>query len=130
LSGRSQFLPVFANGVQVSDEKDIDRIKRLADAAGEAVEALYDLAYKIDNASDSVAAKAWKKVFRHTYFDDVTESKSAGLETKSALGGTVASVASPAIAALGIAEKSRRAEAAVQAIRETGRDTKPWGGSS
>ncbi|WP_205961472.1 hypothetical protein, partial [Paracoccus endophyticus] len=37
LSNRSKHSPVYANGIQVSDEKDVDRIGRLIDQAKESV---------------------------------------------------------------------------------------------
>ena len=116
LSNRSQSLPVLANGGQVSGEKDKDRIKRLKDAAIDAVEALDAL--QNANVTDADARKAWKKVFRHSFFDE--QSTKAALETKSA-------VSAPSII-VGISpeEKLRRAQAAAAQAAGSGAQTRPW----
>lgn len=67
LSNRSMFSPVYANGTQISDDKDTDRIKRLIGTARESVSELGSLAY--GRVSQTDARKAWKKVFRHSYFN-------------------------------------------------------------
>ena len=88
ISFRSKYGPVYANGVQVSDDKDTDRIGRLIDEAKAAVEALDKL--DDDNATESDACKCWKTVFRHSFFDDAAEgtakSASLAIEEKSAVG--------------------------------------------
>lgn len=85
LSNRSKYSPVYANGWQVSDDKDVDRIQRLIDEAKAAVEHLDDL--DGDDVTAKDARKAWRKVFRHSFFDEPETAANAlaGLETKSAL---------------------------------------------
>lgn len=75
ISTRSELLPVFANGVQVSGEKDKDRLRRLKDAAKEAVDALADLNGSGQSVTEEGARKAWKKVFRHSFFDSDAAKK-------------------------------------------------------
>lgn len=111
LSRRSEYQTVIANGIEVSDQKDIDRLARLIDVAGEAVDALEPLARDDEGLTDEDAKKAWKKVFRHSFFNKA--------KTKAA-----AMVAG--LATLSAEEKLGRAEAAVAEIRETGRGAKPW----
>jgi len=131
LSLRSKYTPVYANGVQVSDDKDTDRIGRLIDQAKDSVKELDKL--DADDTTDSDANKIWKTVFRHSFFDDVSKnaanSSSAPFETKSALGGTALAapfLASKAAAALTDNEKQSRMEAAVSARKESGSGGKPW----
>lgn len=124
LKNRSEHLPVYANGVEVSDAKDVDRIKRLRDAASDAVDALADLVDDEDNVTADRARKAWKKVFRHSFFDSDTaksclETKAAGVDEKARL-------AAPAILALTEEERLQRAEAAVREVEARGPQSKPW----
>lgn len=131
LSTRSEYSPVFANGVMVSDDKDIDRIRRMVEEANSAVEALDKISDDQEDVTDTDARKAWKKVFRHSFFDqEVAETASAKMEYKSALGtgglAAPAIISSSAVADLSAEEKARRAEAAVQSIRGSARDSKPW----
>lgn len=126
ISYRSQYTPVYANGVQVSDDKDSDRISRLITEAKDAVAELDKL-----NASDteeSDARKAWKKVFRHSFFDEVAKEAASSLVQKSSLGlGIGASlVASQSAAALAESERYARLDAAVSARNESGGGGKPW----
>lgn len=118
LKDRSPELPVYANGIQVSDAKDRDRIQRLRDAASNAVEALRVLAENEENVTHEDALKAWKKVFRHSFFE---EAKTEALETKAA-----ASVAGPGSLAISEEEQMRRAEEAVREAQKRGPQSKPW----
>lgn len=131
LSQRSKYTPVFANGVQASDDKDTDRIGRLIDQAKDSVKELDKL--DADDITDLDANKIWKTVFRHSFFDDAStnaaNSSSAPLETKSALGGAGLAapfLASKAAAALSDSEKQSRMESAVNARKESGSGGKPW----
>jgi hypothetical protein len=121
LSMRSEYGPVIANGTIVSGEKDVARIKRLREHAAEAVSALDKLEKEENSVSDEDVRKAWKKVFRHSYFDsDKAKAALAALSTKSA-------VAAPAIIS-GLSQDARlaRAEAAAEKVRSTNTTTKPW----
>ncbi len=131
LSNRSKFSTVYANGIQVSDDKDIDRIGRLIDQAKESVKELDKL--DAEDATDTDANKVWKTVFRHSFFEEETKEAangaSAPLEKKNAL--RAAGLASPfldsqAAAALSDNEKRSRMEAAVSARKESGSGGKPW----
>ncbi|MCP3055057.1 cyclic GMP-AMP synthase DncV-like nucleotidyltransferase [Aurantimonas marianensis] len=131
ISCRSKYSPVYANGVQVSDDKDIDRIDRLIVEAKTSLEELDKL--DDDDATESDARKAWKKVFRHSFFDAVVKETAnsvfAPLEKKSVLGGlglAAPFVASQAAAALSDGERAERMESAVRARNESGGGGKPW----
>lgn len=131
LSNRSKHSPVYANGIQVSDDKDTDRIGRLIDQAKESVRELDKL--DADDATDADANKVWKTVFRHSFFEEDTRSAAnstfAPFEKKSVLGaaGLAAPfLASQAAAALSDSEKVTRMEAAVSARKESGSGGKPW----
>jgi Cyclic GMP-AMP synthase DncV-like, nucleotidyltransferase domain len=88
ISNRSKHSSVYANGVQVSDEKDVDRIARLIEEASASVRELDKL--DTDNTTESDARKAWKKVFRHSFFDEAVSEAASALEKKSVLGGGLA----------------------------------------
>jgi hypothetical protein len=130
ISYRSKYSPVYANGVQVSDEKDTDRIGRLIEEAKASVVELGKLDSGNTTASD--AGKAWKKVFRHSFFDEVEEAANSAfvpLEKKSALAGMVVAapfVASQTAAALSEGERAERMESAIRARKERGGGGKPW----
>lgn len=131
LSNRSKYSPVYANGIQVSDEKDRDRIGRLIDQANASVKELDKL--DADDTTDTNANKVWKAVFRHSFFEEETteaaNSASVPFEKKSALGaaGLAAPfLASQTAAALTDSEKRSRMEAAVSARKESGSGGKPW----
>ena len=130
ISNRSKYSPVYANGVQVTDDKDTDRIGRLIDEAKSSVEELDKL--DGDDTTESDAGKAWKKVFRHSFFDEIVEkaaNSALALSRKtSALGIGLATAILPsqAVAALPEAERTERMEAAVRARAESGRGGKPW----
>lgn len=130
ISTRSKHAPVFANGQQISDEKDVDRIGRLIDEALKSVEELDKL--NAQDITDVDAKKAWKKVFHHSFFDATTkgviESFAVAPEKKSVFGTSLAApfLASEAVAKLSDTEKVDRMEAAVSARRESGEASKPW----
>jgi hypothetical protein len=119
---------VYANGVQVSDAKDVDRIKRLVDEAKEAVQHLDAL--DRDDATSANARKAWWKVFRHSYFEDtVANSAAAAFETKSTSGATALAtpiLASSVAAALTETERAERLKAAAEDRRAAGTGERPW----
>lgn len=128
LAQRSEYAPVYANGSQVSDDKDIDRIRRLIAAAKEAVEALDKLEGDVSVAD---AYKAWKKVFRHSFFQEAEAKASAfaGLETKSSLGGlglAAPALASTVAAALADTERADRLRAAAEVRKQSGGGEAPW----
>ncbi|CAO4147732.1 hypothetical protein LPLAFNJD_LOCUS2518 [Methylorubrum aminovorans] len=131
LSYRSKYSPVYANGIQISDDKDTDRVGRLIEEAKEAVRELDAL--NAPDATDADARKAWKKVFRHSFFDDEVKeaidgasalAQNVGLVAAAAIAAPV--IASQAAAALSSQERSERMEAAVRARRESGGGGKPW----
>lgn len=131
LSNRSKHSPVYANNIQVSDDKDTDRIGRLIDQAKASVKELDKL--DADDVTDADANKIWNTVFRHRFFEadtkDAAKSASAVFENKSALGaaGLAAPfLASQAAAALSDSERQSRLEAAVSARTESGSGSKPW----
>ena len=130
ISFRSKHAPVYANGVQVSDDKDTDRIGRLIDEAKASVEELDKL--DDDGLTDSDAARAWRTVFRHSFFDhtakQATDSASAAMDKTFAAGAGLAalSLASQAVAELSDAEKAERMEAAVSSRRDCGLGDKAW----
>ena len=124
LSNRWKYSPVYANGVQVSDDKDVDRIQRLIDEAKAAVEHLDALDGEDVTAKD--ARKAWKKVFRHSFFEEpeMATNAFAGLETKSALSAPALSLG--AIAGLTQEVRAERMQSAVDARLSQGGGAKPW----
>lgn len=131
LSKRSRHSLVYANGIQVSDDKDTDRIGRLIDQAKDAVRELDKL--DAGEVTDEDANKVWKSVFRHSFFEvdvnDTTNSASSTSARKSMLGTTGLAgpfLASQAAAALSESEKRMRMEAAVSARKESGSGGKPW----
>lgn len=129
LSQRSKYAPVYANGIQVSDDKDVDRIGRLIDQAKSSLETLDALD---DDADDDKKARgAWRKAFKHRFFAEPVkdEAKAAvALETKSAVGAGLAApfLASAAAAALSDAERVERMESAVKSRQSSGEGGKPW----
>lgn len=130
LSARSQYEIAWANGVQVSDAKDVERIRRLIEQAGASVQDLDHL--EASDVTESDARKAWKKVFCHSYFDELVEEAVTGSSTASdqlfaASAGLAAPfIASQAAAALSSQERSARLDAAVNVRRESGGGSKPW----
>lgn len=127
ISYRSKYSPVYANGVQVSDDKDAERIGRLIEQAKAAVEELDRV--DVDTATESDVRKAWKKVFRHSFFDENANNASVPLETKSALAGAGLAapyLASQAAAALSDDERMDQMESAIRARERSGGGSKPW----
>jgi hypothetical protein len=130
LSYRSKYSPVYANGVQVSDDKDTDRIGRLIEEAKASLGELDKL--DADGTTESDARKAWRKVFRHSFFDEVVSEAASAfgpLEKKSALGGVGLAapfIASQAAAALSASERAERMDSAVRVRMESGGGSKPW----
>ena len=124
LSYRWKHSPVIANGCQISDDKDPDRIERAIDEANAALDHLDTL--DREDASEKDALKAWKKVFRHSFFDETATSTNAlaGLEAKSALGSPALSLG--ALAGLTQEAKAERMQSAVDARIAQGGGSKPW----
>lgn len=116
LSLRSKYSPVFANGTQISDDKDTDRIQRLIDSAKDAVSVLDGL--NDDDCDDEGANKAWKKVFQHSFFEAAGVAKSTNASASAAT----------LIAGLGIssAVSEERLNASVTETRDRGGGSKPW----
>ncbi|MBK8197627.1 MAG: hypothetical protein IPK75_04590 [Acidobacteria bacterium] len=76
ISQRSSLSPVYANGVKISDDNDVVRLERFIEDAKKMLEHLDGL--DADDVDDSSARWAWKKVFRHSYFEEPKkETKSA-----------------------------------------------------
>nr|WP_306263981.1 hypothetical protein [Pararhizobium sp. IMCC3301] len=127
IANRSKHDAVYANGIQVSDEKDIDRAGRLITEAAASVNELDQL--DAHEATETDARKAWKKVFLHSAFNNGVKEAFASLEKSSAVGGGAALatpfIASEAVAALSDAERVERMEASVTARKESG-GGKPW----
>jgi len=126
LARRSKHSLVFANGVQISDEKDVDRIGRLIEQAADAVRALDGLDAVGATAKDG--RRAWRGLFRHSSFDEpaeATNALAAALETKS-VGLAAPALASSTVAALAASDRDARLHAAVEARQNTGGGAKPW----
>jgi len=130
ISRRTKGCPVRANGVQVSDNKDTDRISRLIDEAKACVEGLDKLSFPDTTAAN--AHEAWKMVFRHSFFDEADASDtscSARLEKKSmavAIGLASPALTSEAAAALSTTERANRLRAVAEAKKEAGGGEAPW----
>ena len=130
ISLRPIYSPVFANGVQVSDDKDRDRIGRLIEAAKSVLNDLDDLDRGDATAKD--ARNAWHRTFHHSFFDEPLQEASdlaLVLAAKPALGSGLASpiLASGAAASLSQAERSARMESAVRERQSSsGHSSKPW----
>ena len=113
LSSRNAQLSVYADGIQISSESDVDRIERFRAKAQELVELLRPLESAPYDHDEETARALWKKVFRHSYFNPV-ETKANKAEAPGF----------PAIlTGLTAAMVAERAEAAVQ---ETNAPTAPW----
>ncbi|WP_162935772.1 cyclic GMP-AMP synthase DncV-like nucleotidyltransferase [Tsuneonella amylolytica] len=111
ISLRSKYSAVFANGIQISDQKDADRIQRLIDSAKDAVSHLDGL--EDDVPDEEVARKAWKKVFQHSFFNE-TEFKSAAL------------AASGAAFGISAGEQKAHALSAASSMKNEGIASKPY----
>lgn len=113
---RSPLLPVYADGIQISRDKDEARLKRLQEKAAALAEELADLEENPSDHDDESAKKRWKKVFRHSYF--------APVETKAAARASAAIIGIPA------SEQMARAKSAAAALESSGLASKPWGPAS
>jgi hypothetical protein len=116
IGARSHVLPVYADGVQISRDKDEARLKRLQEKAAALADELADLENKPSDHDDESARKIWKKVFRHSFF--------APVETKSAAKATAA------IIGISASEQMARAKSAATALQSAGLASKPWGPAS
>lgn len=114
LGSRYSALPVYADGIVISNESDADRIERFCSKAKELADLLDSLSTSPNEHDDQSARKLWKKVFRHSFFDPV-ETKAA--QAKASSGGQGAF-------GLAAATFTERAAAAVQS---TTAPTKPYG---
>jgi len=111
LRDRWEHSPVLANGTVISGEGDPARIKRLRDAAKDAVESLAPLIDEEGEMTEDRARKRWKRVFSHSFFDTDTAQKSL-------------SVAAPAIIR-NLAQEERLARATAK-VAEVPQQTQPW----
>ncbi len=101
---------MWANGVIVSGDRDVDRVRRLADAAKDAVAALAAIG---DNTTPAEARKAWKKVFRHSFFDEANASIALRAPEVKAAGLAAPALLSSAIAGMAQSERAERLQSAV-----------------
>ncbi len=131
ISCRDEYSPVYANGVDISDDKDTARIRRLIETAEDSVFELEQLEY--EGNTQASACEAWNKVFHHSYFDNFAVSESfdasAGFGTYTPTLGQKRAAA-PTVAgqnsALTSQEKITRLESVVNPRRQSGAGTKPW----
>ena len=126
VANRSEYAAVYANGVCISDDKDVARLERLKNAASDAVEALDRL--DGDDCDDQTAAKAWKKVFRHSYFDEIQKSEGSTSQRAEESANETELTAAGLLAGLGLSEKETdsRGMKAVEEIEVKGSSSKPW----
>lgn len=117
IQDRSEYSPIVANGTVISDDKDIERLKRLGDAAHDAVSSLGLLAADDSEMTDEKARKAWKRVFSHSFFDSETAQKSIRESQLMATPGVV----------LGLSPEERLSRARAKAD-EVSDETRPWRG--
>ncbi len=117
LALRDPHAPVLANGSRVSGNKDPERIERLRVAAAEAVKALSGVRRGYD-VTDEQIRKAWKAVFKHSYFDSALKEEKKSFDYSSGV--------APGLIGLSDQERLRRAEAATQAVESRGAQSKPW----
>lgn len=110
---RYSALPVYADGLVISSNKDVDRIERFCTKAKELADVLEPLERRPNEYDDASARALWKKVFRHSFFNPV-ETKSAKAE--GAAGG---------IGAFGLAAATFT-ERAAAAVQSTTTPSKPW----
>lgn len=114
LGSRYAALPVYADGIVISSEADVERIQRFCDKAKELAEVLEPLTTRPNDFDDEKARELWKKVFRHSFFNPV-ETKSAQAEKSSA-----------GVGGLGLAA-SVFADRAAAAVESTAYPSKPYG---
>jgi len=113
IGNRSHLLPVHADGIQISRDKDGARMKRLQEKATALAAELADLDENSSGHDDESARKIWRKVFRHSFFDPEEETA----KSDSSFAGK---------GGLGLAS-SIFAERAAAAVRSTPTVSKPWG---
>jgi len=121
IGDRSHLLPVYADGILISREKDTIRLQRLQEKAVALADTIKDLVDRETDHDDESARKVWKKVFRHSFFDPVEVKGSTG--TRKLVGAAAPTGAAAFLIGLAAEEAQARAEAAV---RETQAPTKPW----
>ncbi|NBC32282.1 MAG: hypothetical protein GVY13_06350 [Alphaproteobacteria bacterium] len=130
LSHRSKNQLIMANGSVVGRKKDVERIGRLIEAAEKAVDDLDPLTKDDDSITGEDAQKAWKMVFRHSFFDKSAKSGQPAPQNSATIAGSGKSADTLAslVGGLSAEEKLRRAEAAATEIRYSGRGARPWSG--
>ena len=121
IGSRSHLLPVYADGILISREKDLPRLQRLQERAAELAQILSELETNESEHDDASAKKIWEKTFKHSFFDDEKPVSKANV----AEGRNSWSSAASSAAILGLSgeEVLKRAEAAV---RNTSTPSKPW----
>lgn len=99
VKSRSEYAAVIADGVKISDDKDILRIKRLINAAAVAVEHLRPLFEGTEIHDEADAKKIWKKVFRHSDFEASASNSNRAIapETKAMIAASAGLLASPSL---------------------------------
>ena len=125
ISCRSKYSPVYANGVNISDHKDTERIGRLIETAKKIVKELDNL--KNEESSQVDACKAWKKVFRHSYFDEIVEENVDVSSRSVVIGAAIGTGASVTRGdAFALSQREERLNSVVRTRRDSGAGTKPW----
>jgi len=112
LGSRNATLPVYADGIQISSEKDDKRIERFCAKARELADVLQPLEAEPHNHDAESARSLWKKVFRHSFFNP--------LETKAAKNDSGSGGLWNGLSAAVITER------ASAAVKETDAPTRPW----
>jgi hypothetical protein len=113
LGSRYSALPVYADGIMISSDKDVDRIERFCKKAEELADLLEPLDTRPNEQDDESARAMWKKVFRHSFFNPV-ETKAAKSESG------VAGQGAFGLAAAAFADR------AAAAVESTASPSKPW----
>lgn len=114
LGSRYAALPIYADGIVISSDADVDRIQRFCDKTKELADLLEPLTSRPDEFDDETARALWKKVFRHSFFNPI-ETKSAKAQTSAAGQG-----------AFGLAA-SVFSDRAAAAVESTTYPSKPYG---
>ena len=117
ISYLSKYNAVYANHIQVSDDKDVDRIERLIVQAKASVRELDTLDAEDTKSAD--AQSVWKKVFCHSFFDEQKDASSTKNVLLEKMAGSILT------ATLLESERKRRMEAAVRSAQRSGA-AKPW----
>jgi Cyclic GMP-AMP synthase DncV-like, nucleotidyltransferase domain len=95
---------VYVNGTDITDSKDSDRLDRLRTSAEKSADDLADVAAENDDLTEEEVAKAWKKVFRHSYFDEEAAKSKVVLDAIFEQKSTVSGLAALAgVTAIGVA---------------------------